>query len=270
MNWQGKKVLVTGGGSGIGREVVKQLYANGADVVVASLIQAELDSLQHDLPSGPGSLLLLQSDLTKDGAIDALMAELDHRDITIEVLINNAGTGLFGNFIDQSPHKTRNILTLNILVVTELASAIANRMVERRVSGRILNVASVGAFTPIPMMATYAASKHYVLAFTHALAQELAPHDIHVGAFCPGITRTPIYEAMGLQTNNQTKGSISQLGDMFSMAPEEVATSMIRAIEKKQHVALPSFNKVVPMLSMASSRMNAWVMHKIIGGRPAK
>ena len=270
MNWQGKKVLITGGGSGIGREIVMQLHAKGAHVVVATLLQTELNALIRDLPPGPGTLLPLQMDLTEDGAIETLMTDLDQCGISIEVLINNAGTGLFGNFVEQDQRRIRNILTLNIQVVTELAAAVAKRMIERGIQGRILNVASIAAFTPVPKMATYAASKHYVLAFTHALAEELAPHGIHVGAFCPGITRTPIYEAMGLQTGSNAKGSVSDIGDKFSMAPDAVATCLIRAIEKKQRVALPSFNKAVPFLGMFSSRLSARFMYKMVEGREAK
>lgn len=270
MNWQGRTVLVTGGGSGIGREIVKQLHAKGAHLVVATLLQAELDSLIQDLPSGPGSLLPLQTDLTREDAVETLMSGLDQRGITVEVLINNAGTGLFGNFVEQDQRRIRNILTLNIQVVTELAAAVARRMIAKGIHGRILNVASIAAFTPVPKMATYAASKHYVLAFTHALAEELAPHGIHVGAFCPGITRTPIYEAMGLQTGNNAKGSVSDIGDKFSMAPDAVAACLIRAIEKKQRVALPSFNKAVPFLGMFSSRLSARFMYKVVEGRSAK
>jgi short-subunit dehydrogenase len=270
MNWQGKKVLVTGGGSGIGREIVKQLHAKGADVVVATLVQAELDSLIQDLRSGPGTLLPLQMDLTEDDAIEALMGDLDQRGITLEVLVNNAVSGLFGNHIELDPRRMRTILTLNIQVVTELAAAVAKRMVQHGIPGHILNVASIAAFTPVPKLAAYSGSKHYVLAFTHALAEELAPHGIHVGALCPGITRTPIYEAMGLQTGSQTKGSVSQLGDAFSMAPEAVAKCAIRAIEKKQRVALPGFNKAVPLSGLLPDWLTTRLMYRMIEGRPAK
>lgn len=270
MNWQGKQVLVTGGGSGIGREIVKQLHAHGADVVVASLVQAELDSLAGELASGPGSLLSLPMDLTADGAVEALMAELEQRNIRLDVLVNNAGTALYGNHVELDPKRIRTMLTLNIQVLSELASAVARQMIAQGTSGNILNVASIGAFVPVPRLAAYSASKHYVLAFSHALAEELAPYGIHVGVLCPGITRTPIYDAMGLESGNQTKGSVSQLADTFSMAPESVAVCALQAIEKKQRVALPGLNKAVPLTGLIPAWISARFMRRMSDGRQAK
>ncbi len=270
MNWHGKQVLVTGGGSGIGREIVRQLHARGANVVVATLVQAELDALVHELPASPGSLLPLQVDLTQDGAIDGLMGELDRRDIRLNVLINNAGTALFGNHIELDSRRMRNMLTLNIQAMSELAGSVAQHMIKQGTSGHILNVASIGAFVPVPRLAAYTASKHYVLAFSHALAEELEPHGIHVGVLCPGITRTPIYDAMGLESANQTKGSVSQLADSFSMSPESVAACALRAIEHKQRVALPGLNKLVPLVSVLPAWVTARFMRRVSDGRSAK
>lgn len=270
MNWQGKQVLVTGGGSGIGREIVRQLHDRGAHVIVATLVQAELDALARDLLPGAGSLLPLQINLTEDGAINALMIELDQRKVRLDILINNAGTALYGDHIDLDPQRVRNMLTLNIQAMTELAGRVAQRMIAQGVSGHILNVASIGAFTPVPRLAAYAASKHYVLAFSHALAEELAVHGIHVGTLCPGITRTPIYDAMGLESGNQTRGSVSQLADSFSMSPEAVADCALRAIEKRQRVALPGLNKVVPLTSLIPDWLTARIMRHVSDGRSAK
>lgn len=270
MNWQGKEVLVTGGGSGIGREIVKQLHAHGAHVIVATLVQAELDALVRDLPPGPGSLLPLQIDLIQDGAIDSLMAEIDRHDIHLSVLINNAGSALYGNHVELEPERVRRMLTLNIQAMSELAGCVAQRMIAHGISGRILNVASIGAFAPVPRLAAYSASKHYVLAFSQALAEELAPHGIYVGVLCPGITRTPIYDAMGLESGNQTKGSVSQLADSFSMSPESVAECALQAIEQKQRVALPGLNKAVVLTRLIPDWVTARFMRHVSDGRSAK
>lgn len=270
MNWQGKQVLVTGGGSGIGRAIARQLHDRGAHVIVATLVQAELDSLAQELLPGAGSLLPLQINLTQAGAVDALMAELDQRDIRLDVLINNAGTALYGPHVELAPERVRGMLTLNILAMTELAGRVAQHMITRDVSGHILNVASIGAFAPVPRLAAYTASKHYVLAFSHALAEELAGHGIHVGALCPGITRTPIYEAMGLESGNQTKGSVSQLADAFSMDVEAVASCALQAIEKKQRIALPGLNKVVALTRLVPDWMTARILRRVSDGRHAK
>lgn len=267
MEWQMTHALVTGGGSGIGRAIATRLYQRGARVAVATLYQEELDSLAAELQGGPGELLLIQTDLTADQAVPRLMAELDQAGITVDLLINNAGTGLLGNHVELDPIKVQRALTLNVQVLTELAGAVAQRMIECGQPGQILNVASIGAFVPVPRLAAYSASKHYVLAFSHALAQELAPHDIHVGVLCPGITRTRIYDAMGLVSEQQSEGSISQFIDPFAMSAEQVADSALVAIEKKRRVTLPGFNRAVPLASLLPDRLTSWFMHRLVRDR---
>lgn len=270
MQWQGRKVLVTGGGSGIGREIVRALHARGADVIVASLLQAELDALQREMPEGPGRLFLLQSDLTAPDAVSVLMETIEQQGLDIEVLVNNAGTALFGEQLALDPQRVRSMLTLNILAMTELATAVAAHMTIRDIRGCILNVASIGAFVPVPHLAAYSASKHYVLAFTQAIAEELAPHGIHVGALCPGITRTPIFEAMGLERNNRSVGSISNISEKFSMDASAVAQCAVRAIEQKTRVALPGLNRIVPLAGKLPGWVTAKVMASVVNGRHAK
>lgn len=270
MQWQGCKVLVTGGGSGIGREIVRALHARGAFVIVASLVQAELDALRQEMPAGPGQLYLIQTDLTTVEAIPALMAEIEQQGLDVEVLVNNAGTALFGEQLALDPRRVRSMLTLNILAMTELSTAVAAHMAIRNIRGRILNVASIGAFVPVPNLAAYAASKHYVLAFTQALAEELAPRGIHVGTLCPGITRTPIFEAMGLERHNASAGSVSRISEKFSMDAGAVAQCAVDAIERKARVALPGLNRVIPVVGKLPGWMVAKVMAGLVKNRPAK
>lgn len=270
MNWNQKQVLVTGGGSGIGREMVVQLHAMGAKVATATLDQGELDSLQAELAGGPGEFVPIQMDLTTDDAIDTLMQRLDEQGFSVEVLVNNAGTGLLGDHTELDTRSVRKALTLNIQVVTELASVVARRMIEAGIEGHILNVASIGGYVPVPKLAAYAGSKHYVIAFTHALADELAPHGIYVGMLCPGITRTKIYDAMGLSSDNHRRGSISSIADLFAMDAAQVARCGIRAIEKRQRVALPGFNKVIPASSLLPQQLVSRILQRVVGNRSSR
>lgn len=269
MDWSQKQVLVTGGGSGIGREMVVLLHAMGARVATATLDPIELESLENEVAGGPGELIPIQMDLTAEHAVESLMQSLDDRDFQVEVLVNNAGTGLLGYHVDLDTKRVRNALTLNIQVVTELVSVVARRMIEAGVKGHVLNVASIGGYVPVPKLAAYAGSKHYVIAFTHAIADELAPHGIYVGMLCPGITRTKIYDAMGLSRTDHNQGSISSLADLFAMDAKEVAECGIRAIEKKQRVALPGFNKLVPASSLIPHQLLSRMLHGVVGKRSA-
>lgn len=265
--WQGRHVLVTGGGSGIGREIACQLHARGSHVMVASLLQAELDSLHALLDTGPGRLETLAIDLTRADAVDTLMQWVESQPAPLDVLINNAGTALFGDHVTLDAQRVSTMLTLNIQAMTTLAGAVARHLIAHGRGGSLLNVASIGAYAPVPRLAAYSASKHYVLAFSHALAEELAPHGIHVGALCPGITRTPIFEVMGLTSGSRQRGSVSQLAEAFSMAPEAVARRALKAVEQRQRVALPGLNQLVALSRLLPDQLLSHVMYQVSAHR---
>ncbi|MGY3822248.1 SDR family NAD(P)-dependent oxidoreductase [Acinetobacter haemolyticus] len=270
LNWKYLNVLVTGGGSGIGKEISKQLLNKGATVIVATLLETEIEHLKRELGNLPGKLITIQIDLTSHKAIDELLQYVEEQNLKIDVLINNAGTALFGDHIDLDITRVNTMLNLNILAMTELCSKVAQHMIQKKVSGSILNIASIGGFTPVPKLAAYAASKHYVVAFTQALHEELAPHHIFVGAFCPGITRTPIFDAMGLEQNSKSTGSVSHISQKFSMDVKDVASSAIHSLENKAIVSLPGLNKIVPILGLLPDRFLARFMYRAVVGRSAK
>ena len=162
-----------------------------------------------------------------------------------------------GNHKDMDTRKVRNVLNLNIQVLTELCSVFTRSLIASNQTGNILNVASIGAFVPVPQLAAYTASKHYVVAFTHALAHELTPYNIHAGAPCPGITRTKVYDTMGLKAENRTKGSISDRIDAYSMDAVRVALCAIHATEKKKRQALPSINRMVTFFRILPPRFTS-------------
>ena len=267
MDWTKQTALVTGGGSGIGKEITRLMIERGAHVVVATLMPQEITELEQDLPQGPGNLTGIAIDLTADNAVAGLMQTLTEKSLFPNILVNNAGSGLLGSHKDLDTRKVRNVLDLNIQVLTELCSLFAQSLIERNQAGSILNVASIGAFVPVPHLAAYSASKHYVLAFTHALSHELAPHNIHVGALCPGITRTKIYDTMGLKAENQSKDSISDRIDAFSMDADQVALCAIHAIEKRKKQALPGINRLVTFFRILPPRFTSWFMYKFVEGR---
>lgn len=267
MDWTKKTVLITGGGSGIGKEITRLMIERGAHVIVATLMPEEIAELEQDLPREPGKLTGIAIDLTADKAVSGLMQTLAEKSLSPDILVNNAGSGLLGSHKDLDTRKIRNVLDLNIQALTELCSLFSRSLIDRKQAGSILNVASIGAFVPVPHLAAYSASKHYVLAFTHALAHELAPYNIHVGALCPGITRTKIYDTMGLKTENQTKGSISDRIDAFSMDANKVALCAIHAIEKRKRQALPGINHMVTFFRILPPRFTSWFMYKFAEGR---
>jgi short-subunit dehydrogenase len=234
MRWRGKTVLVTGAGAGIGREFARQFHKKGAYVIGASLIQEELDSLRTELARSS----MFAVDLTAEGAIEQLMSHIVAQDLRIDAFVNNAGIGLFGEHLSLDQGRVEKMLQLNVLAFTRIFSEVASQMRSHR-QGVILNVASTTAFQPLPYLAAYAASKHYVLAFSEAMAQELAPHNVHITTLCPGTTRTAFLAGCGLDVDKAAKGSLSALADKVAMTPRDVAAKGISAMEKKQGVVVP-------------------------------
>lgn len=234
MQWQGRSVLITGAGAGIGREFARQLHRKGAHIIGASLVDAELQSLKEELPNST----MFTVDLTTENAILELMKAIESESLCIDVFVNNAGFGLFGEHLAIEPDRVEKMLNLNIVAFTRIFTAVATHM-RANGYGSILNVASTSAFQPIPYLAAYAASKHYVLAFSEAVAQELAPHDIHVTTLCPGTTRTAFLAGCGLDVDHAPKGSISAMANKLAMTPVDVAAKGIAALEKRHSLVVP-------------------------------
>lgn len=185
-----KTALVTGASSGIGKEFTKLLAHQGYNLVIVARREKLLKALARELTEVRINVFAI--DLTAENAINELMKYLSHEQIQVEVLINNAGFGDYDRFDQADISKLQNMINLNIKVLTDLTYYIGQQML-RRQSGYILNVASTAAFQPGPMMATYFATKHYVLAFSEAVAHEWKEEGVIVSTLCPGPTQSEFF-----------------------------------------------------------------------------
>jgi short-subunit dehydrogenase len=203
--------LVTGASSGIGRELALVLARNGHDLVLVARRRAELDALAAELSSAHGTAsLVVPADLSAAESIDLVSHAVDTAGITVDVLVNNAGLGGHGRFIETPAASDEQQLAVNIVALTRLTKAFLPPMVERR-RGRILNVASTAAFQPGPYMAIYYASKAYVLSFTEALAEELRGTGVTATALCPGAVHTDFFEVAALGRDSRLERSAGTL-----------------------------------------------------------
>lgn len=185
---KGLTVLVTGASSGIGAAMAEEFARRGSDLVLVARSFDRLSEIATRLRQGHGVCVdVIRADLTDPADRKALIAACGER--RIDVLVNNAGIGLQGGFVDLGPERQVDMVELNCVAVVELTAAFLPGMLQRR-SGGVLNVASTAAFLPIPMMATYAASKAFVLSFSQALFHEARREGVHVLALCPGPVAT--------------------------------------------------------------------------------
>jgi hypothetical protein len=191
----GKTALVTGASSGIGRELASVFAEHGYNLVVVARNAAALQSLAESLYDAYGTTVtVLPKDLSRPNAAQQIFDAVRDDGIHVDVLINNAGFGAFREFAETPASKVAGMVQVNVAALTALTHLFAQPMVEKG-EGRILNVASVAAFSPTPNAAVYGATKAYVLSLSEALSEELKPHNVTVTALCPGLTETGFSKA---------------------------------------------------------------------------
>ncbi len=189
--------LLTGASSGIGSALAFEYAAHGYDVVLVARRAEALAALanalteRHRVQATP-----LPQDLLEPGAAGRIAEELERRGMTIDALVNNAGFGVHGAFLDTDPTREVAMIQLNVAVLTELTKRFVPGMVARR-GGHVLNIASTAAFQPGPFMAVYCATKAYVLSFSEALSEELRGTGVTVTALCPGATESEFARISG-------------------------------------------------------------------------
>ncbi|MGN6590655.1 MAG: SDR family NAD(P)-dependent oxidoreductase [Sphingomicrobium sp.] len=245
-----KVALVTGASAGLGVEFARQLSKRGYRLVLAARRKERLEELSKEL----GNARAVSIDLSKANAAAKVMADLSANDETVDLLVNNAGFGLIGQFADLDAKRERQMIDLNVGVLTDLCRAVAPDMIERK-SGGIINVASTAAFQPGPKMAVYFATKAFVLSLTEALHEELKPHGIKVSCLCPGPTRTEFGDVAGFGGNG--------LFDRVAMNAAEVVETGLKGLDSNHAVVVPGWtNKVVATSTRFAPRP---IVRKIAG-----
>lgn len=251
-------VLVTGASSGIGEALAHCFARDGHRLVLVARREAKLRALAKALRDDHGTGVdVLPADLAQRGAAAALAARLRRSRHAIDVLVNNAGVLKQGAFIDSSAEQYQQVIELNVCGLTAMLAAFVPEMV-RRGDGRVLNVASIAAFTPVPSLAVYAASKAYVLSLTESLAEELRDTGVTVTALCPGITATAMFDRA-----TQDNARVAQLPGILVGDVHEVAAEGYRACMAGEVVAVPGvLNQVATMAGRATPK---WLLRRIAG-----
>ena len=215
------------------------------------LVARRRDKLEA-LASELGNARAVTLDLGQPGAAAALIADLSAHDEQVGALINNAGFGLWGKFTALDGARQRAMIDLNCGTLVELCHAVLPGMIARS-QGAILNLASTAAFQPGPGMATYFATKAFVLSFSEALHEEVAKNGVRVTALCPGPTKTEFGDVAGFKANGGF--------DKISARSEDVVAMGLKALDKGRAVAIPGLvNKAG---AQAHRFMPRWLLRKV-------
>jgi len=226
--------VVTGASAGIGRVFARRLAARGYDLVVAARRKARLDELAAEVFNEFGRRVeSVVADLSTVEGRDLLFERTGGLDEPVELLVNNAGFGLAGEFANLSRERQLEMLQLNVVALTDLAHRYLGPMLERR-RGGIINVASLAGFQPVPYLGAYAATKAYVLTFSEALAEEVRPYGVRVVVLCPGPVPTEFQEVAGTTIEGPVR--------LVATTPERNVDEALAALDEGKTVVVPGLH----------------------------
>jgi uncharacterized protein len=217
-NWQGKWALVTGASAGIGKALAEKLATGGTHLVLTARRQERLEELAQELAATRKiRTAVFVADLADAGAPEKIFAFTQNKGIDVELLINNAGFGAYGEFTTVGTHRLLDMVQVNCSAVVHLTRLYLPEMIKRR-SGDVLIVASTASFQAVPYISTYAATKAFDLLLAEGLAEEMKPYGIRVCALCPGSTESEFHEVAGqahlapARKNRETAEKVARTG----------------------------------------------------------
>lgn len=242
-------ILLTGASSGIGYEMANQLAAKSLNLILVARTETKLQQMQAELTNKYGILVqYFVADLSDVNAAKDLYKKVQQENLLVTHLVNNAGVGNYGNFIETSLEEELNMIQLNISSLVVLTKLFSKDMVSRK-SGRIMNVASVVAFLPMPYFSVYSATKAFVKAFSETLDAELDGTGVTVASLYPGTVDT------GFTTNEMQSTNLHKTKPMH---PKEVAVQGVK------HLLEGNGKKVVGFQNWFNSKLPGFVPDSIM------
>jgi uncharacterized protein len=238
----GQRALVTGASSGIGAEIAKELAKEGANLVLVARRVERLEALAKEIKETYGvEAKPMAFDLGKADAAQALFDQTEGEGLEIDVLVNNAGFGAYEDFVNVDWDRYAGMIQLNIVALTQASRAWLPKMIARR-HGYLMNIASVGAYTPCPTFAVYAATKAYVRNLTEAISFELKGTGVNAICVNPGGTRTEFLDA--------ADQVLKKTGEMAMMTAEECARIAVKKMLAGRRNVITGFMNALSMFIM--------------------
>ena len=266
-NLRGSTVLVTGAGSGIGRETALLAARRGADLVICDVDEPGLAEVETAVRDLGGRVLARRVDVaSRDQMRD--FAEAVHAEAgPVDLLVNNAGVGLGAGFLDTELEDWDWVLAVNVLGVVHGCHFFVPRMVERGAGGHVVNLSSMAGFFASPSLAAYSTTKFAVLGLSEALREELRPHGIGVTAICPGMINTPITRnapARGLLADPAARERVVSLYRRRNYGADRVARNILRAVDRDRTVSPVTAEAwIAYAIKRISPRLAGWAARRL-------
>jgi short-subunit dehydrogenase len=254
----GKNALITGASGGIGYALARCFAENGYNLVMVARSQADLDEAAQEIKSQyKVGITTLAVDLFRETAAKELYSQVKEKNIQVDVLINNAGQGEWGNFWETDLDRQLDIIQLNVCSLVSLSHFYLKEMVERN-EGKIMNVASIAGTTPTPLTAVYGGTKAFVISFSEALYNELKDKNVTITALLPGATETEWWDKANARDTKAGSGE--------KATPEAVAKVAYDALMKGEDKVIEGLmNKVQVMSSnVFPDQVSAQKMHDLM------
>jgi uncharacterized protein len=229
--------LITGASRGIGEQLARALARSISDLILVARGHARLETLAAELTRKHAVRVhVWPEDLSRPDAADRIAQRLRDAQLTLDVLVNNAGVGTSGAFADSDPAEQERMIVLNVLALTRVTRALLPHLIASK-RGAILNIASTAGLQPVPHLAVYAATKAFVLSFSQALRNELADVGVTVTTLCPGPTRTDFIALAGAEGSKL-------FAPARLLAADRVARAGLAGLARRRALVIPGFLNV--------------------------
>ena len=230
-----KWAIVTGASSGIGQALAFEFASAGFNLFLTGRNESALNDVAAECSGKHGVLTeVAVADLSCADKVQCLIAEIQSKPYRYEVLVNNAGFGIHGDFASTDMAENVRLVDVQLTAALQLTRAVLPGMIERR-NGKILNVASVYSFSPVPFQSVYAACKAFLLSFSASLQNEVEDKGVTVTVFCPGVTQTEFRSRAGIRQKRSDSG----------MTAEAAARIAFKETMRGTHIVVPGLvNKV--------------------------
>ena len=238
--YNNKMVLVTGASSGIGKAIANDLAAEGAELILTARSQDQLEALANQIKEKGGQAHIFTGDLAQAGSAETLHQQIIDANLHVDVLVNNAGYGRWGQFGEFGRDDYAAMIQLNITSLTDLCHLFMPAMVNKG-EGGVINIGSSASFLPVPYASVYSSTKAYVLMLSEALRYEYVDSNVRVMASCPGATDSNFRNTASEKSSEQLKQRISKLKGAGEVGDtcERVSQETLNAFLQNKHYIVP-------------------------------